>query len=98
MAPYKAKIEKVLRAIIRKGIAFEANNALWLEVDGKMPNLFILEMFRDLGGHLITVSTDAHSPAGVGGNIVERVQWLKEMGFHNIFYFKDRKAIPCTIK
>lgn len=98
MAPYKAKIEKVLRTIIRKGIAFEANNALWTEVDGKMPNLFVLEMFRDLGGHLITVSTDAHSPAGVGGNIPERVQWLKEMGFRNIFYFKDRKAIPCTIK
>ena len=97
MEPYKAKIEKVLRAIIRKGIAFEANNALWLEVDGKMPNLFILEMYRDLGGHLITVSTDAHSPAGVGGNISERVQWLKEMGFKNIFYYKDRKAIPCTI-
>ena len=97
MAPYKAKIEKVLRAIIRKGIAFEVNNALWTEVDGKMPYLFILEMFRDLGGHLITVSTDAHSAGGVGGNIPERVQWLKEMGFRNIFYFKDRKAIPCTI-
>lgn len=97
MAPYRAKIEKVLRAIIRKGIAFEVNAALWREVDGKQPNLFVLEMFRDLGGHLITVSTDAHSPGAVGGNIPERLEWLKEMGFRNIFYFKDRKAIPCTI-
>ena len=88
----------MLRAIIRKGIAFEVNAALWTEIDGKMPNLFILEMFRDLGGHLITLSTDAHSPAGVGGNIPERIERLKEMGFRNIFYFKDRKAIPCAIK
>lgn len=98
MAPYKAKIEKILRAIIRKGIAFEVNAALFLEIDGKQPNLFVFEMFRDLGGHLITVSTDAHSPGAVGNGLAERVQWIKDMGFRNIFYFKDRKAIPCTIK
>ena len=97
MLPYKAKIEKVLRAIIRKGIAFEVNGALFREIDGRQPNLFVLEMFRDLGGHLITVSTDAHTPGGVGNGLAERVEWLKEMGFNNIFYFKDRKAIPCTI-
>ena len=97
MLPYKAKIEKVLRAIIRKGIAFEANGSLFREIDGKKPNLFVIEMFRDLGGHLITISTDAHSPAEVGKNLAERTQLLRELGFRNIFYFKDRKAIPCTI-
>ncbi len=98
MLPYKAKIEKVLKAIIRKGIAFEANGSLFLERDGKKPNLFIIELFRDLGGHLITVSTDAHNPNAVGAGLAERVQLIRELGFRNIFYFKDRKAIPCTIK
>ena len=97
MLPYKAKIEKVLRTIIRKGIAFEANGALFREIDGKYPNRFIIEMFRDLGGHMITISTDAHSPGEVGRGLAERVQLIRELGFRNIFYYKDRKAIPCTI-
>jgi histidinol-phosphatase (PHP family) len=95
--PYEKKIEAVLKEVIKRGIAFEANPMLFEVIDGEMPYLWIVEKFRDLGGHLFTFSTDAHSPKGVGADFARRVQIMKDLGFRNVFYFKNRRAVPCAL-
>ena len=94
---YKKKIKKILEAIIRKGIAMEMNGMLFREFDGYYPYLWIVEMYYELGGYLITLSTDAHSPKAVGMGYENRIPLLKEIGFTHQVYYKDRKSVPCSL-
>ena len=97
LRPYEEKIEKVLKAIIRKGIAMEMSESLFAEHEGQNPYIWIVQKYYDLGGYLITLSTDAHAPEEVGMGYEKRIPILKEIGFTHILYYKDRKAVPCSL-
>jgi len=95
--PYEKQITKILEAIIRKGIAMEMNNQLFEQKDGEYPYYWIVEKYYELGGYLITLSTDAHDPKSVGKNYENRIRMLKQTGFTHMLYYKDRKAKPCSL-
>ena len=95
--PYEKQMEKVFKAIIRKGIAMEMDNMLFMEVEGKRPYLWIVEKYYEMGGYLITLSTDAHDPKSVGKNYEDRIAILKQIGFTHMLYYKDRKVMPCSM-
>ena len=98
MRPYEKKITKVLETIIRKGIAMEMNHQLFREHEGEYPYYWIVEKYYELGGYLITLSTDAHGPNSVGIGYENRIPMLKKTGFTHILYYKDRKAVPCSLE
>ena len=95
--PWEEPITRILEAVIRKGIAMEMNEQFFLSVDGQLPYYWIVEKYRSLGGYLITLSTDAHAPNEVGAGYEIRLRMLKETGFTHTFYYKDRKAVPCSL-
>lgn len=95
--PYEDKIRKILQVIIRRGIALEVQSSYLKQYGFLNPDDWILKMYKEMEGYLITLSTDAHSPARAGINFKEAVAMLKEIGFHNIFYFQNRRAYQCTI-
>ena len=95
--PYEKQIIKVLKAIIRKGIAMEMDSMLFMEVEGEYPYLWIIEKYYELGGYLVTLSTDAHDPKSVGKDYEGRISKLKEIGFTHMLYYKERKAMPCSL-
>lgn len=97
MRPYEKQISKILEAVIRKGIAMEMNHQLFRQNNGEYPYYWIVEKYYELGGYLITLSTDAHSPESVGVGYDNRIPMLKETGFTHILYYKDRKAVPCSL-
>lgn len=94
---FKENIREILQVIIDKGIALEVNPSGFPGSGILSPHMWILQMYRDMGGYLITMATDAHSPARCGGGYDEGVQILKQMGFKHTFYFKDRKPVQCTL-
>lgn len=95
---YSEAIDKILREIIRKGIALEVNTAcLETAYDRLMPELPIIERFKALGGYLLTVGSDAHSADRMGHGLKETVELLKETGFKNLCYFKNRIPIQYEI-
>ena len=97
VSPYEKQITKVLEAIIRKGIAMEMNNQLFEQKDGEYPYYWIVEKYYELGGYLITLSTDAHDPKSVGKHYEHRIRMLKQTGFTHMLYYKDRKVMPCSL-
>lgn len=97
MRPYEAQIRAVLKAIIEKGIAMEMHGMLFLAHAGEYPYFWVAELYRQLGGYLITLSTDAHAPNEVGAGYEIRLRMLKEAGFTHTLYYKDRKAVPCSL-
>ena len=95
---YKEKIEEVLKNIINSGKGIEVNTStLRGIVNETMPSIDILKMYYDLGGEIITVGSDAHKVEDVGADIKESIEVLKNIGFKNIYRFKNRQAIPVEI-
>ena len=95
--PYEEKIRKILVRIIERGIAMEISASPKKDLGFTYPDEWIIKMYRDMGGYLITMSTDAHHPSKAGDNFREVIEMLKEMGFKNIFYFKNRRSYQCTL-
>ena len=56
-----------------------------------MPPLEIIKLYRNLGGKIITVGSDAHSAQFVGGFIKEGYDLLKQAGFVYVTAFEKRQ-------
>lgn len=98
MHPYEKQITMILEACIRKGIAMEMSRQLFWEYEGEYPYYWIAEKYYELGGYLITLSTDAHNPQAVGAGHEQKIAMLKQTGFTHMFYYTDRKAVPCSLE
>jgi len=95
--PYAEKIDRILRAIIRKGIAMEVNTHSFMNDGALSPEPWIIARYRELGGYLITLGSDAHAPQGAAAGFRPTAQLLKELGFRCIFYYEGRRSYPCTL-
>jgi histidinol-phosphatase (PHP family) len=84
--------EPILRAIIRKGISLEVNTSgLRQGVGQTLPGFDLIRFYRELGGELITVGSDAHHARDIGMDIRETIIKLKEIGFDHITGYKNRE-------
>lgn len=92
---FKGKIDEILHLIIQKGIALEVNTSC---DDLLMPNEAILQKYRDMGGCLITLGSDAHIPQNIGKNFEKAQKVLTSLGFDTCYYFRGRAAIPYKIE
>ena len=91
-AKYRDYIEEVLRLIINKGKGIELNTS------GKRyslphfhPEPSILELYRSLGGEIITLGSDSHSPHTLGAGFEEAKEVLKSCGFRYYAIYKNKK-------
>ena len=67
--PYEAEIREILKTLIENGRGIELNVN---RGNTSLPDAKWLRIYRELGGELITLGTDAHSPEHVG--FAERVR------------------------
>lgn len=97
---YTEKIEKILDRIIEKSIALEVNTSCVFDGSGYnefLPSEDIIKMYKEKGGHLITVGSDAHIKENCGNNFEKLFAILKTIGFENAYYYEKRKPIPYPI-
>ena len=95
---YANIVEKILKLIISRGKGIEINTgSIKYGLNYYHPKIEILQMYKDLGGEIITIGSDSHSPENIGCDykIVEKL--LKEVGFKYIYIFKERKKYPIHI-
>lgn len=89
---FKDEISDLLQLIIKKEIALEINTSGFTpEMDGLMPNMEIISLYKDLGGKLLTLGSDAHVSSNIGKGFKETKEMLKTFGFNNYVYFESRK-------
>ena len=88
---FTAEIEQLLKKLIARGMALEVNTA---HPKGVMP--FLLKRYYALGGRLITLGSDAHTPENAAIRFKIAAAVLKDIGFDAAYYFKQRKpyALP----
>lgn len=85
-------IDPILRELITRGIALEINTApLTKGMPYFNPLPDILARYREMGGELITVGSDAHVPERIAGCFEETAGILRSLGFRYYAIYKERK-------
>ena len=57
------------------------------------PHEDILKRYRELGGEIITIGTDAHTPEFVGMRARETQELLKSCGLNYVCTFEKKKPV-----
>lgn len=91
LTPYRDRIDAVLRCLAETGRGLECNTAKGGQP--RLPEGDILRRYRELGGEIITLGSDAHTPEAVGAGIREAQALLRECGFRYVCTFRARKPV-----
>lgn len=92
MDDWSSRIDEILKALIENKKALELNTSGFRQKLGdSMPNLPILKRYFDLGGKLITLGSDAHRWADVGGGIERGLGLLQSIGFHHFTVYEKHQ-------
>jgi histidinol-phosphatase (PHP family) len=85
-------VEDVIRKTVAAGVALEVNaSGTWQGPKEPYPAGQILEIYRDAGGELITLGSDAHEPARAG-DVSAAVELVAAVGLPETVVFRGRKA------
>lgn len=87
---YKNIIDEILTAAIKLGKTLEVNTNISAP-SAHLPPADIITRYYELGGRLITFSSDAHSSERVLDKYHLVTRLLKAIGFTQLSYFKDRE-------
>ncbi len=89
---YKELVEKVLKKIIEKDKGIEINTSgIRYGINSFLPTVEILNLYKELGGKIVTIGSDAHNPDYIGFNYEDAINLLRELDFKYITTFKNRK-------
>lgn len=89
---YAEICDNILKAVIQKGKGIEINTSGYrYNLGGTIPSLDILQRYKQLGGEIITLGSDAHEKEQVADKFAQAIGILREVGFNYITYFKNRK-------
>lgn len=89
---YKELIDEILKTLISKNIGLELNTAgLKYGVGFAHPHSDVLKRYKELGGEIITIGSDAHKPEHLAYDFHKVPDILKECGFEYYTIFKGRK-------
>ena len=87
-------LEEIFRVIIPKGKGIEVNTSGFAYGLGSaMPSKDILQLYKDCGGEIITIGSDAHKAEHVAHEFPKTLQLLQEIGFEYIATFEAQKPI-----
>ena len=89
-ADWEDRVRAVFTEVARTDHALEVNTRRGMDLD---PWPLILRWFRECGGRLVTVGSDAHRPQDVAKGIPEALELLETAGFDYVTTFAGRKPI-----
>ena len=89
---YMEQIDQLMRILIADGRGIEINTSgLRQGVGMTMPHLELVKHYRQLGGEIITLGSDAHYLDHVGHSIDIGMDMLAAAGFKYVTYYQNRK-------
>lgn len=84
-------LEEVLKAAITRGKGIEINTSGLRQAPKEtMPGIDVLKLYRELGGEVLTVGSDAHCANDIGKGVAEAIELAREAGFRYITLFNNR--------
>ena len=93
---FREIIDEIFRVLISKGKGLELNTSGLDRCGGFLPTPDYFRRFRELGGEIVTIGSDAHRANRVGQYSFEACDVLKEI-FGYVCTFENRKPIFHTL-
>ncbi len=91
---HREELDAVLTALVRADEALEMNTSrLLMEGASRLPDLEIFTRYRELGGRLVTLGSDAHTVENLGKGIDEGMEILRQAGFSEFAVYERRKPL-----
>lgn len=91
MSKFKEIIDEILYTLIKNEIALELNTAgLRQQIGETSPNEAILKRYKQLGGKLLTIGSDAHYAKDLGAGIDKGYELALKCGFDKIAVYQNR--------
>lgn len=85
---------EILKAVIADGKGIEVNTSSHrYGLDDSMPSVRLLELYRDLGGTIVTIGSDSHAPEHLGAYIQEAKDQLKALGFRSFCTYEKMEPV-----
>lgn len=96
---YGEYIDPILQHLIDNHKCLEVNTAgLKYGLGQPNPDTFILKRYRELGGHLITIGSDAHKPEHIAYDFPVVQKLLISLGFDSYTIFRNREPLALPLK
>ena len=86
--PYEDQLRELFHSLIQSGRGIEFNTTQGSTVMDWVP---VLNLYRNCGGEIITIGSDAHRPEYVGAGFTEASELLKTLGFRWHCTYRNRK-------
>jgi len=94
ISPWDCIIEDSFKHLIQNGKGIEINTSGLRQSYGKtFPDLKYIKLFRNLGGEIISVGSDAHTVEDLGSGIEKGAELAFNAGFTHLCYFKQHKPV-----
>ena len=91
---YRDQLREILRLAVHNGRSIEVNTYNGRTVDDWRP---VLALYREVGGELVTVGSDAHSPENVAKGVREAYELLADTGFRYVTVYEKRVPRPVKL-
>ncbi len=88
LAEYEERVRAIFTQVAQTDHALEVNTARGRDLLVWPP---LLKWFRECGGRLVTIGSDAHQPGDVAKGIAEGLALVREAGFEYITTFTRRR-------
>lgn len=89
---YREYIDPILKTLIAKGKGLECNTGGYqYHLGHPNPSEDVLRRYRELGGEILTIGSDAHAPEHVGFDFDRARKTLIRCGFRYYTVFHERK-------
>jgi len=88
--------DEIFKGLIEKGKGFEVNTSSFREKEGTITPVYdidILKRYRELGGEIITLGSDSHTPVHIGYKFEFFKYMLCKAGFRYIAHYENRNPV-----
>lgn len=90
--PFHELLQSIFETIIPLGKGIELNTSgVRYGLSHGLPSEDVLKLYKQCGGEIITLGSDAHKPEDIAFQFKESIDLLKSIGFRYIATFSNRK-------
>ena len=86
--PYEEHLRSLFRTIVESGRGIELNTTQGQTIAEWTP---VLNLYKNCGGEILTIGSDAHRPECVGAGFRDAAELLKSLGFRWHCTYRNRK-------
>ena len=88
--PYEEQLRTLFRTLVQSGKGIEFNTTQGRTITDWTP---VLKLYRECGGEILTIGSDAHRPGQVGAGFHAAAALLQQLGFRRYATYRNRKPV-----